>query len=667
MRAAFATVACTIVACTILALASDARAQDTLGCPRALRAWAAACAAGDDPIQVVECPAGHAIFAVGPGRLRVDVSRRPEHAFVATGELGASPIGELPDWGAVPEADRAAFDGLVRCMRERPDALVDALAAAPDARESEHHADRRAVDRPTPWRIVLAALLALAVIIPRRSRALAVDAIALSVLGAATLFARRALAGEAYFHQNGQGPFWIAHALGEPSNYGPGYAQVFHWIASRAADPDGAVFFSQGVLCALVPPAAFAIALGAGAPRVIAWSAALAVALSPIEARLAGSESYFATCGALLALAAAVLATCVRRDASTRAKVIASCAAGLFIAEAALVHPVSWLAAALAPIVVVVGDGAVGERARLAAIATGSIAAVVLVAAGPSLLRVLTGPLGAQWLGPAQEGHERAVPREVVVACVIAVAALVVAARSARLRRAGVAIGSLSVVVIVGWIGNLLGAAPAFVHQAYHWLYLAPGLAAVAALARELKASADRSANPRHGPLAIWLAASSIGGVAMAWHIATFSFATELPTDAREAALVREWRAELPEGAVVGHLERAGNQIVGLPLYDRRSVRFFADRSPADLTALGTSPFLYRSGLCTTVRGRDFCESIDAQYVLEPIRTAVLPAVPSMEGLDYDRSEVEVGLYRVRGRRSPSITDDGSSSRREGR
>lgn len=662
----------------VLALAGAGAApaaaqQDGHGCPAALARWAASCDAGDETetVRVAGCPAGHAIFAVGPGRLRIDVTHRPGEAFVAVGPLGASPIGEFSDWAEVPEADRNAFDGLVRCLRAHPEALVAAIAAAPirpfsGAGTTDPLA--AAGSLPTPWRVLLGALVALVVLVRRfGGRTLAVHALPLVTLGTGTLVGRRFFAAEAYFHQNGQGPFWIAHALGEPSSYGPGYAQIFYWVASGADDPDGAVFLLQAVLAALVPGTAFVIARGVGAPRAIAWGAALAIALSPIHARLSQGESYFATCGALLAIAAAFLAICERPKPGSHDHLAGAAAAGLLVAQAALLHPVCWLAAALVPGVVIVGRGPTGARMRQAALATGVIAAVVLVSAGPDMWAVLTGPFGAHWLDPSHGAQGRGLPIPIVLTSVAALAALVLAVRSPPIRRAGLATALLCVVIVVWWHGNLLGVAPPWVHHAYLWLYMGPGLAAVAALLRELGALAAESKDTRWETLARWLGASLILGATLAWHGVFLHQTTPLPTDAREASLVRRWRTELPRGAVVAYLERAGDQIVGLPLYHRRTVRFFADQPPADLTSVGREVFLYRSGLCTTVRGRSYCDAIEATYELEPLETAVLPAVPSMGGLSYDRSRVEVGLYRVRDRRRGPSADESSSAGREGR
>ncbi|MCZ7677564.1 MAG: hypothetical protein M5U28_01820 [Sandaracinaceae bacterium] len=251
--------ACLGVLAALCALAPAASAQDVSRCPSEIVRWAEAC--GSEPPRLVECPGGHAIFAVGPGRLRVDVTRRPEGAFVSLPSLGVSPVGEFSDWSEVPAADRAAFDALVQCARERPEALVGSLAATPAPPSGERPREAAsAPSGPLPWKIVLAAAVALLVLVQRFGvRGVAERAAPLLALGAVTMLARVLLVPESYFHQNGHGPSWIAHALGEPSSYGPGYAEVLYWAAIRAADPDAAVFLVQGALAALVPGAAYAM------------------------------------------------------------------------------------------------------------------------------------------------------------------------------------------------------------------------------------------------------------------------------------------------------------------------------------------------------------------------------------------------------------------------
>ena len=632
-------------------------------CPEEVVRFAEACDAGPPRLRAAECPAGHVIFDADG--LYIDVRRSGDDAFVRVGELGISPVGQFRDWREAPERHRAALDALVRCVRARPDPIVDAIGEHPPAPSESRAAPgepRVRTTRPLPWRVLLGALLALGILVRRfGTRGLAERAMPLVALGAIVLLARQLLVPESYFHQNGQGPLWVRHALGEPSAYGPGYAQLF-WLAARAAgDPDGAVFLAQSVLCALVPPAGFAIARGVGAPRIFAWAVAVALAASPLLARIARSESYFATCGALLFLAAAILAVCVRPEDGWKARLAGMAASGLFVAQAALVHPVCWLAGAVLPGVVLVGGGDVTARVRLAVVATAVIAAVVLAFAGPDLYDVLAGSLGHQWLGAPTARTSRAAGYEVALLALIVLAAVGVALRSRAWQRTALAVVVIALVAAMAWMGYVLGDVMPWIAAAYGWLYAPAPIAAGAALVRELSGVAGSRERLVRAAAAGAVLVSSIS-----WYAVRFADLTRLPTDAREALAVRRWRAHLPRGAVVAHLARAGRQIVELPLYERYHLRISADRPPVDLTAAGSDVFYLRSSLCTSARGREMCEAVEAAYQLEPVRRAVFPAVPSMDGLEYDRDEVEIVLYRVRDRRSGSSTHDGSSDGREG-
>ncbi|MFK7989598.1 MAG: hypothetical protein AB8I08_26510 [Sandaracinaceae bacterium] len=667
LRCVCAGLLCAGLLCVGLSLSGTAEAQHAGRCPDALARWGAACDAGDEAPRVASCPAGHAIYTVGPGALQVDVSAARERAFVTVGPLSASPIGEFPDWNAVPAADRAAFDALVECLRARPDALMEVLEETPGRVATRDATGPRRPETPLPWRMALGLLIALGLAVRRLGLPpLAKRAVPLVALSAVTMLARQLLVAENYFHQNGQGPFWIAHALGEPSSYGPGYAHVFFWAADGATDPDGAVFLVQAILCALVPSAVYAAARGAGTHRGLAWAAALAVALSPLLARLSQGESYFATCGALLTVAAAVL--CVARpDDSLVDKAGVGVSAGLLVAQAALIHPVCWVAAALLPSVVLVGPGDTRPRLQLTALLTALVAGVVLFTAGADMIAVLQGSLGDQWLAPDHERQPRSMPLEILLVGVMAIGAAGLAFARPQARRGAVAASTLGGVIVAGWLANLLGSAPPWVVHAYRWMYLGPFVVSATVFLHELYAFAAKAEDTRRrrGALGAGVIALLVG--ALGWYAVHFEETTRVPTGAREAMLLRAWRTHLPPRAVVAHLERADRQIVGVPLYSFRTVRFRAGEAPSDFTGAGRDLFLYRPSLCTTERGRSFCEEIERTYVLQPVHRAVLPAIPSMEGLDYDRPEVEVGLYRVRDRRSGATTPDRSSEGREGR
>jgi hypothetical protein len=629
-------------------LASPARAQSVPGCPAAITAWADGCA--EVEVRALACPSGRAVFAVGT--LRVEVARDLARAFAAAGELGASPIGEFPDWSAAPAADRAAFEALLGCLRARPGELVEALD--PDPAPATLRAGRASEPGdaagpplpPLPLRLLAGLAIALA-LLSRRFGAAGLLRRAAPPLGLAllTFAARRLLVPERFFHQNGHGATWVEYALGRATPYGPGFEELLG-LARLAADADGAVFLLVGALSALVPAAVFATARGVGARAELAWAAALCVALAPLPARLSGSESYFAVGLALNALAAAVLVLGAPPGASAVERSLAAAAAGLIVAQAARVHPLLWLSAALLPGVLLVVRGARSERAAAAALATAIVALVVALAAGPAMLRVLSGPLGAAWLGPARAADDRVPPGWILAALAGAFAALFVRGPRRPIAHA-FALAALS--AVVAWRGNLLGPSPPWTHEAYGWLFAPVVLAALVGLVP----AADDEAGAG-GPAVRWQRGAAavllvLGAVGLAFGRER---AFTLPTDAREAALVRSWRAHLPAGAAVAHVERAERQILALPLRGFFDVPLVCGEPAPDLMALGHDVFVYRASLCASERGRACCAALEAGYLLEPFAAARLPAIESMGGLGYDTDPVEVGLFRVRGRAS---------------
>jgi len=114
-------------------------------------------------------------------------------------------------------------------------------------------------------------------------------------LSIATFALRWTLVPRAFFHQNGQGPGWIDVAWrGIQSAYGPGYAETYHWIATRSADaPEGAVFVANACVGAMIPALAYSLARLASSSRLVAGAIAVLIAIAPVGARLAQSESYF--------------------------------------------------------------------------------------------------------------------------------------------------------------------------------------------------------------------------------------------------------------------------------------------------------------------------------------------------------------------------------------
>jgi hypothetical protein len=614
--------------------ASPAAAQPA--CPEALGEWLARCEGAG--AEAVSCPAGHVIVGVRGG-LRVDVTGSPGRAFARAGPLGLAPVGRFESWQAVPADSRAGFEALVACARAEPAPLQAALERPTPPEPPRTRALAPRTEASLPWRLALGVLLIALLAVERAGVRGALRGAGWLALAALVLLVARALlVPDTYFHQNGQGPFWVSLALGAPSSYGPGYAELFQAVARWTGDdPERGLLALQGVLAAFVPALAVWLARASARDARLAAVFGLVVALSPTLARLARSESYHATCGALIVLAAAVLATFAAPEAHARTRVLASVAAGLVLAQAARVHPVAWVPCALAPLVVLVGAGEAKARLRATLFAAGIIAAVVAITTGPALLEVLQGSLGEHWRGELGDRgrHSGGPPAWVTATGLVALTGLVAALGSAAYRRVGLALAVLAATLLVAWGADILDPTLRGVHAAYASLHLAPALAALAALTDEAHAGWPR--------LGVRGLAAGVLIAALGVHALTARDALVASTDAREAMLLRSWRTRLPADASVFHLARAGQHVASLPLYDARSAPVRADEQPLPRP----QGYLLRTSLCSTAAGREACAALERDVRLEPIETATLPALPSVGNLPYDGATVEIGLYRV--------------------
>jgi hypothetical protein len=644
-------------------------------CAPALAAWAARCAAAQGvEVTATGCPHRRAILAVrAPGGrpLEIEVSEGVPGSFARVGALGVSPKGEFPDWKKAPDDARRAFDALAACVERDPSLPMGSGAYF-----------TRISERPSiAWRLVAAALAAVAACalplrggrparataraaqpqgppvraaaaaLASRSASAASKLAPLLLLTAATWIFRRALLEEAFFHQNGQGPHWVGFALGDRSSYGPGFFEVLGIAAQRSpASPEGVLFRAQSALAALVPAAAWVIARCAGARPLLAWAIAILFAIDPVLGRIARSESYYAIASSLLFFAAAALASAARglrvRSARFALGVVAS---GLFIAQAARIHPVCWAPASLVPLVIVACRGRLARRFATAAAAAAGIGVVVLLASGPTLLDTLRGATGERWLPQAQStlGGKLGSCAAVGLLPWIAVAALVARRWPAAIVAQRGAL--LTTVLAIGSATNLLGRLPAWITVAY-WALYAPVLAAalaggLAALARGRRGSAT---------LAAALAASGVALAALRW-----GAHTALPTDALEQERVLALRDGLPRGAVVAYLARAGKGVLYLPIYPWRNegrARLLAitpgEERNVRLEVNGPDVFYYRSSLCSTAAGRPACDWIERNHALAQVAAAELPARESSDAFRYDVPVVQVGLYRVVGAKS---------------
>jgi hypothetical protein len=455
---------------------------------------------------------------------------------------------------------------------------------------------------------------------------------ALAVLGLRWLLLPRA-----FFHQNGHGASWVLYALSDHpglSSYGPGFAEVFgHAARAAGSEPELGVFLLQAIVGALAVPLTWVVARALGAAAPVAAALAAVVALDPLLARLAQSESYFATEAALAFASTAALALTGSKPRSLRfwAAVIA---AGLFTAQAARIHPIGWVAFALLPIVVLAGPGSARRRLVLTVMAGAGMGAVVLLSTGSAMLAVLRGSLGQQWL-------PRSVPRmgEIVPAVGAVIVLGLFALRSWRGKLIAAGAG---VTVGVMWATNMLGEPNTAVERAYDRLFW-PVLLALAA------AGLARIARTHQRQLRL---AGAIGVAAIVAGVGQFRTLTTLPTDAEEATLALSWRRQLPEGALVAYVERAENHIFTLPLYDGvTNARAFpislGNAALPDLRRVAGPLFYYRSSVCSSPAAVARCDDLERTLELDSVLEHDFGARPSMRHT-YATPTVRVKLARRR-------------------
>lgn len=626
----------------LLLAAAPAAAQEAVGCSPEIVRWAAACQSSAATAVVPEvCVQGRVVVRAsiaGGAPLRVEIGPSSGSGFVREGAFALSPIGDFADWSQVPPGLRAALDGLRACVRSERGLDAGARAGLTALRDR--------TDAPTrpvwPWRALMGAAILLASMVraARASPARAAREGALAaVAGVGSLVLHRALAPAAFFHQNGQGALWMRYALGEPSPYGRGYFELYSRVVSGASgSPEAALFAAQSVAVAL-GVAAFALALRSlGLRPVLAFAGAAVVAAEPALARMARSESYAGASFALVALAFAAAASAAR-EGRVRSTTFAALtiAAGLLASQAARVHPVGWMPAALLPLGVYAGVGSRPRRLRLALASGAVVGLTVALTSGAAMLDVVAGSLGRQWLPmlvELQGGRAR-----VVLALGLAGVAAVAVGRGrwATLGRVGCGL----IIAAVATSTTVEGPAPVWVYHSVALLFAPVFVAAASTALREIAPTRAKAVG-----LALALMVTALGVAARqrgAW--------ARVPTDALEADRVRAWRDTLRAPASVTYLERAGHEVFVLPLYVRRGgvrVRAWVPSTAAPgAPALRPGDYYYRSSVCSTPTGRPWCEAIEGGLALVPVSVASLPAIPSVRDVRYEASRVRVGLYRV--------------------
>lgn len=637
-----------VVLLALALLLSVRRARAVEGvCRPPATAWAARCSAQSGlSVRALHCPPGRVVAGLFQGEqhvLDVEIGAAREKAFHHVGTYSVAPIGDFPDWNKVPPGRRQALAALETCLQRDPSLPVRWVGTP------RVHDEAPKAPPHVPWLLCAGLVVALALCRPRRLRWRPLAGLAL--LSLACFAFRRVAFPQTFFHQNGHGPEWVLSALvrgPDALSYGPGYGQLFGAIAAAARWPDRAIFLAQAVAAALQPALAWIIARRSGAPRNVAGAIAFGFAIDPALGRTAQSESYFATGTTLALVATAILVVGARRGRVRSPRfALGVLAAGLVVAQAACVHPLLWMPLATVPLALLGGRGRLSARLAVTMLAALGIGAVVALAAGPTMARVLGGAVGRT----GSPFVARMLPQLVGKSPVLLLAVgLRFVPRPLR-RRLVPLVALIFTLALASIAAVFLNPNPA-VSAAWARVFW-PALAALlAGSVTQLLPLAKRRLAVRPGQITRG-AALGVGALAAVWSVTDWAAITRLPTDVREQTFAMQWREHLPPHAVVAYLARVGDAIVTLPLYptakDRpRGEALWSDQ-PVPAPGGAGPRYYYRSSLCSTDGGASFCDKFEHQTHLGRVEALDLPAIPSMRWNRYSAAPVHVELSRVLG------------------
>ncbi|MGH7788314.1 MAG: hypothetical protein ACRERC_15705, partial [Candidatus Binatia bacterium] len=452
----------------------------------------------------------------------------------------------------------------------------------------------------------------------------------------AAAFAARLVCGVwGPIHANGQGPLWIRGAL-EPAAlaaYGPGYFELFGWVARAGAHPDRAIFLANAALAGLAPALLYGTARAVGVAHPGALAVGLVLAADPVSLRTAASEGYFAPLGALLLGVQAALALSARalRRGDRPAMLGAVAAACLLAVSAARTHPVAYMPLAISPLLVLCGavPSAGRQRLRLAAGVAAALATAVLLTSGAVLVDVVRqSPSRGDLLANAGAPYA------------VLLVALLAAAWSARrwARPPGLPIfGVVSLVVMLATRDTLVASLQKVAYQDF---FLPGVLLGVAPML------------PSRRARAVGCAAAIVAAL-LAWTWPALSHPT---TDQLEYRFLQSALRQMPPECGLAAVTVVGKRVWAIPGYllpwsPAPPARYLKLERPSDLTdaIVSNGCLLYvRSSLCSSDAARGLCESVERAVAREPLAGASFPAVPSVGDLPYDRPQVDVVVFRVR-------------------
>lgn len=625
----------------------------------------------------------HARFGDGPG-VKVEIRSDGGPSLVRQGRFGVSPVGEFPDWNQEPAARRQALAGVARCL----EAVGQTPPPPPDPHEWDEHQtpseprDRHGTDddperhhgshgshgtddhdeglgtphgsedrhHRKPWLVLVGLLctwLTIGLGIRRSSwqrAALIRTVVGLAGLTTVTFLLRALWTPADFLHQNGHGPSWIEYAAcGANPAYGPGFEEVFGWLARRVpSGPSEAVFAAQASIAAFGPAFAWAIARCVGCRPITAASLAALVAIEPVLARITQSESYFATGSTLLLWATALLAMGARGARwSSLAFWIGAAGAAALVAQAARIHPLVWLPCALVPLVLLGGPGAIRRRLGRTGLAAAIIGIISMILVLPVMQEIVGGDAGNRWLDDFFD--QLPAPRLQLAHRVAAVGAVVVVGLARDRKEGLLAAAAWGTVIVTIAYSHIISAVPPIIVWSYPMLFLGPFVGALALCL----AAIDRS--PRRASLV----AAALLGVGLLGAATRSGPLMQRPTDVLEQRYLLRLARDLPSDATVTYLAIApGGPHLSVPLLGEclagtpRTQAMTVD-DPPSLEYSRRPTYWYRSGPCSTSGGRELCDAVESTNALVELDAQELPARESLEGLGYDAATVRVVLYRV--------------------
>ena len=518
-----------------------------------------------------------------------------------------------------------------------------------------------------PWRLLLA-LIGLGGLLVYRSlyrRTTSVQIIDLvPVLFSVVAFVVRPKIGPfVFFHQNGQGPHWVSNALSVANSnelygpsafmYGPGYRELFGWVTPlESPSPEIGIGIFQSFLASFTCVAGYSIARSVGAKKWFALLISLTLLLDPLALRLTNSESHFGAQIALLYMASWALSVgTVGKSFRSIPYWVSIVVAGLFIAQAARIHPAAWVPSATIPFIVILQRGSLIRRATNGAICALSMGLIVLLFAGQEISEVLGGQLGESWIHVASNQHlsSRLFEEKRYIFLAVFLLGLTFYAFKTKHTRLGVmALVFVLTIAVRRW--------PLFVGiakeqpwiEAAHLRLFGPLLVALFANLSAIVWSYCPLRFRKKQHLIYWGAIPALSITAFA----VTPTLTMLPTDAQEQLFAMSWRTKVPAGSIVYYLERfePHERVLSLPLYPSKRNEMpvpVAIHSFVSIPVLEPGAFYYRSHLCSLPKGQHACQQLESAAQLELVDQKTLSALGSAPWFEIPAPNVTVALFKV--------------------